>query len=106
MPSGDVYSKGNRATGCAEANPSGLLHCCKILLFVKVLHADATEKHQNNQQVDQAPKTEVAQEDLDWQIIYRTVSSWHLWPSKKRYRDRLMTTIIHEHGVVGSAINL
>ncbi|GAB0205808.1 hypothetical protein GRJ2_003046400 [Grus japonensis] len=43
-------------------------------LVVKVRHVDAhipksraTEEHQNNQQVDQAGKTEVAQVDLDWQ---------------------------------------
>ena len=41
---------------------------------VKVLHVDAhipksraAEEHQNNHQVDQAAKTEVAQVDLDWQ---------------------------------------
>jgi len=43
-------------------------------LVVKVHHVDAlipkvqaTEEHQNNQQVDQASKTQVSQEDLDWQ---------------------------------------
>ncbi|KAK4806879.1 hypothetical protein QYF61_012600 [Mycteria americana] len=43
-------------------------------LAVKVCHVDAhvpksqaTEEHQNNQQVDQAAKIEVAQVDLDWQ---------------------------------------
>ncbi|GAB0207087.1 hypothetical protein GRJ2_003174300 [Grus japonensis] len=43
-------------------------------LVVKVRHVDAhipknlaTEDHQNNQQVDQAAKIEVAQVDLDWQ---------------------------------------
>ncbi|KAK4825180.1 hypothetical protein QYF61_024660 [Mycteria americana] len=43
-------------------------------LFVKVCHVDAhipkswaTEEQQNNQQVDQAAKIEVAQVDLDWQ---------------------------------------
>uniref|UniRef100_A0A493TT22 Uncharacterized protein n=1 Tax=Anas platyrhynchos platyrhynchos TaxID=8840 RepID=A0A493TT22_ANAPP len=43
-------------------------------LAVKVRHVDAhvpknraTEEHQNNQQVDQAAKIEVAQVDLDWQ---------------------------------------
>ncbi|GAB0209002.1 hypothetical protein GRJ2_003365900 [Grus japonensis] len=43
-------------------------------LIVKVRHVDAhvpksraTEEHQNNQQVDQAAKIEVAQVDLDWQ---------------------------------------
>ncbi|GAB0208067.1 ribonuclease H-like [Grus japonensis] len=43
-------------------------------LVVKVHHVDAhvpksqaTEEHQNNQQVDQAAKMEVAQVDLDWQ---------------------------------------
>ncbi|GAB0205083.1 hypothetical protein GRJ2_002973900 [Grus japonensis] len=43
-------------------------------LVVKVRHVDAhvaksraTEEHQNNQQVDQAAKIEVAQADLDWQ---------------------------------------
>lgn len=66
MPCGDVYSKGNSATVCAKANPSGLLHCCKIPLYIKVLHANATEKHQNNQQVDQADKIEMARVDLDW----------------------------------------
>ncbi|GAB0203799.1 hypothetical protein GRJ2_002845500 [Grus japonensis] len=43
-------------------------------LIVKVHHVDAhlpksraTEEHQNNQQVDQAAKIEVAQVHLDWQ---------------------------------------
>ena len=43
-------------------------------LVVKVRHVDAhvpkcrvTEEHQNNHQVDQAAKIEVAQVDLDWQ---------------------------------------
>jgi len=43
-------------------------------LVVKVRHVDAhipkswaTEEHQNNYQVDQAAKIEVAQVDLDWQ---------------------------------------
>ncbi|KAK4832385.1 LOW QUALITY PROTEIN: hypothetical protein QYF61_022240 [Mycteria americana] len=43
-------------------------------LVVKVPHVDAhvpkswaTEEHENNQQVDQAAQTEVAQVDLDWQ---------------------------------------
>ncbi|GAB0207567.1 hypothetical protein GRJ2_003222400 [Grus japonensis] len=43
-------------------------------LIVKVRHVDAhvpksraTEEHENNQQVDQAAKIEVAQVDLDWQ---------------------------------------
>ncbi|GAB0208620.1 hypothetical protein GRJ2_003327700 [Grus japonensis] len=43
-------------------------------IAVKVRHVDAhipksraTEEHQNNQQVDQAAKIEVAQVDLDWQ---------------------------------------
>ncbi|KAK4810543.1 hypothetical protein QYF61_004506 [Mycteria americana] len=43
-------------------------------LVVKVHHVDAhvpksqaTEEHQNNQQVDQAAKMEVGQVDLDWQ---------------------------------------
>ncbi|KAM9590498.1 uncharacterized protein ACIBXB_005758 [Morphnus guianensis] len=43
-------------------------------LVVKVRHVDAhvpksraTEEHQNNQQADQAAKTEVSQVDLDWQ---------------------------------------
>lgn len=41
---------------------------------MKVRHVDAhvpkswaTEEHQNNQQVDQAAKIEMAQVDLDWQ---------------------------------------
>lgn len=32
----------------------------------KSASANATEKHQNNQQVDQADKIEMAQVDLDW----------------------------------------
>jgi len=43
-------------------------------LVVKVHHMDAhipksqaTEEHQNSQQVDQAARIEVAQVDLDWQ---------------------------------------
>jgi len=42
-------------------------------LVLKVHHTDAhipkhcaTEEHQNNEQVDQAARTEVAQVDLDW----------------------------------------
>ncbi|GAB0207599.1 ribonuclease H-like [Grus japonensis] len=53
-----------------KANPVAWLE----KLVVKVHHVDAhvpksraTEEHQNNQQVDQAAKIEVAQVDLDWQ---------------------------------------
>ena len=34
---------------------------------VHVSKSQATEEHQNNQQVDKAAKIEVAQVDLDWQ---------------------------------------
>ncbi|KAM9591252.1 uncharacterized protein ACIBXB_006123 [Morphnus guianensis] len=75
MPYGGGYSNGRRATGSAEVNPSGRLSRPKIeKLVVKVRHVDAhvpksraTEEHQNNQQADQAAKTEVSQVDLDWQ---------------------------------------
>ncbi|GAB0207093.1 hypothetical protein GRJ2_003174900 [Grus japonensis] len=52
-------------------------------LVVKVRHVDAhipknlaTEDHQNNQQVDQAAKIEVAQVDLDWQRKGELFISW------------------------------
>ncbi|KAK4827441.1 hypothetical protein QYF61_017998 [Mycteria americana] len=52
-------------------------------LVVKVHHVDAyipnswaTEEHQNNQQVDQAPKSEVAQVDLDWQHKGELFVAW------------------------------
>ncbi|KAK4827627.1 LOW QUALITY PROTEIN: hypothetical protein QYF61_019837 [Mycteria americana] len=52
-------------------------------LVVKVHHVDAhvpksqtTEEHQNNQQVDQAAKTEVAQVDLDWQHKGELFVAW------------------------------
>ncbi|GAB0192630.1 hypothetical protein GRJ2_001728300 [Grus japonensis] len=52
-------------------------------LVVKVRHVDAhipksraTEEHQNNQQVDQAAKIEVAQVDLDWQCRGELFIAW------------------------------
>ncbi|KAK4814147.1 hypothetical protein QYF61_009066 [Mycteria americana] len=52
-------------------------------LGVKVHHVDAyvpksraTEEHQNNQQVDQAAKMEVAQVDLDWQHKGELFIAW------------------------------
>ncbi|KAK4832245.1 hypothetical protein QYF61_021170 [Mycteria americana] len=52
-------------------------------LVVKVHHVDAhvpksraTEEHQNNQQVDQAAETEVAQVDLDWQRKGELFIAW------------------------------
>ncbi|KAK4832710.1 hypothetical protein QYF61_025171 [Mycteria americana] len=52
-------------------------------LVVKVHHADAhvpksqaTEEHQNNQQVDQAAQIEVAQVDLDWQDKGELFIAW------------------------------
>ncbi|GAB0207698.1 hypothetical protein GRJ2_003235500 [Grus japonensis] len=52
-------------------------------LVVKVRHVDAhiprilaTEEHQNNQQVDQAAKIEVAQVDLDWQHKDELFIAW------------------------------
>ncbi|GAB0175673.1 hypothetical protein GRJ2_000032500 [Grus japonensis] len=52
-------------------------------LVVKVRHVDvhvpksrATEEHQNNQQVDQAAKIEVAQVDLDWQRKGELFIAW------------------------------
>ncbi|GAB0209822.1 hypothetical protein GRJ2_003447900 [Grus japonensis] len=52
-------------------------------LVVKVRDVDAhvpkswaTEEHQNNQQVDQAAKTEVAQVDLDWQPKGELFIAW------------------------------
>ncbi|GAB0207330.1 hypothetical protein GRJ2_003198600 [Grus japonensis] len=64
-------------------------------LVVKVRHVDAhipksraTEEHQNNQQVDQAAKIEVAQVDLDWQHKGELFIAW--WahdPSGHQGRD-------------------
>ncbi|KAK4819239.1 hypothetical protein QYF61_027193 [Mycteria americana] len=52
-------------------------------LVVKVRHVDihvprsqATEEHQNNQQVDQATEIEVAQVDLDWQHKGELFIAW------------------------------
>ncbi|KAK4828801.1 hypothetical protein QYF61_000858 [Mycteria americana] len=52
-------------------------------LVVKVHHVDAhvpnsraTEEHQNNQQVDQAAKIEVAQVGLDWQHKGELFIAW------------------------------
>ncbi|XP_072706101.1 uncharacterized protein [Ciconia boyciana] len=52
-------------------------------LVVKVRHVDAhvpkgqaTEEHQNNQQVDQAAQIEVAQVDLDWQHKGELFIAW------------------------------
>ncbi|GAB0209821.1 hypothetical protein GRJ2_003447800 [Grus japonensis] len=52
-------------------------------LAVKVRHVDAhvpksraTEEHENNQQVDQAAKIEVAQVDLDWQPKGELFIAW------------------------------
>ncbi|KAK4810590.1 hypothetical protein QYF61_007327 [Mycteria americana] len=52
-------------------------------LVVKVRHVDAhvpksqaTEEHQNNEQVDQAAKIEVAQVDLDWQQKGELFIAW------------------------------
>lgn len=71
----------------------------------KSASANATEKHQNNQQMDQADKIEMAQVDLDWWIIYRTVGPWHPWPSRKKethlqrwtsdHRVALAWTLLH-----------
>ncbi|KAK4828301.1 hypothetical protein QYF61_025313 [Mycteria americana] len=41
-----------------------------------VLKSRATEEHQNNQHVDQAAKTEVAQVDLDWQHKGELFIAW------------------------------
>ncbi|GAB0208828.1 hypothetical protein GRJ2_003348500 [Grus japonensis] len=64
-------------------------------LVVKVRHVDAhipksraTEEHQNNQQVDQAAKIEVAQVDLDWQHKGELfIARWAHDPSGHQGRD-------------------
>ncbi|KAK4810971.1 hypothetical protein QYF61_014443 [Mycteria americana] len=64
-------------------------------LVVKVHHVDAhvpmsraTEEHQNNQQVDQAAKIEVAQVDLDWQQKGELfIAQWAHDPSGHQGRD-------------------
>ncbi|KAK4806926.1 hypothetical protein QYF61_012647 [Mycteria americana] len=64
-------------------------------LVVKVHHVDAhvpksqaTEEHQNNQQVDQAAKIEVAQVDLDWQHKGELfIARWAHDPSGHQGRD-------------------
>ncbi|GAB0209112.1 mitochondrial enolase superfamily member 1 [Grus japonensis] len=64
-------------------------------LLVKVRHVDAhvpksqaTEEHQNNQQVDQAAKIEVAQVDLDWQRKGELfIARWAHDPSGHQGRD-------------------
>ncbi|GAB0209389.1 mitochondrial enolase superfamily member 1 [Grus japonensis] len=69
----DVWSPIRRVTETAEGEGKKK-PVCREKLVVKVHHVDAhipksraTEEHQNNQQVDQAAKIEVAQVDLDWQ---------------------------------------
>ncbi|KAK4819475.1 hypothetical protein QYF61_004701 [Mycteria americana] len=75
-------------------------------LAVKVRHVDAhirkgqaTEEHQNNQQVDQAAKTGVAQVDLDWQHKgHQGRDATYRW-ARDREVDLTMDTIaqvIHE----------
>ncbi|GAB0209276.1 hypothetical protein GRJ2_003393300 [Grus japonensis] len=68
-------------------------------LVVKVCHVDAhvpksraTEEHQNNQQVDQAAKIEVAQVDLDWQQRIESDNGTHFW-------NNLIDTWAKEHGI-------
>ncbi|KAK4806821.1 LOW QUALITY PROTEIN: hypothetical protein QYF61_005617 [Mycteria americana] len=64
-------------------------------LVVKVCHlgahvpkSQATEEHQNNQQVDQAAKIEVAQVDLDWQHKGELfIARWAHDPSGHQGRD-------------------
>ncbi|GAB0206633.1 hypothetical protein GRJ2_003128900 [Grus japonensis] len=64
-------------------------------LVMKVHHVDAhvpksraTEEHQNNQQVDQAAKIEVAQVDLDWQHKGELfIARWAHDPSGHQGRD-------------------
>ncbi|GAB0207529.1 hypothetical protein GRJ2_003218600 [Grus japonensis] len=64
-------------------------------LVVKVRHVDAhvpksqaTEEHQNDQQVDQAAKIEVAQVDLDWQPKGELfIARWAHDPSGHQGRD-------------------
>ncbi|GAB0207714.1 hypothetical protein GRJ2_003237100 [Grus japonensis] len=64
-------------------------------LDVQVCHVDAhipknlaTEDHQNNQQVDQAAKIEVAQVDLDWQRKGELfIARWALDTSGHQGRD-------------------
>ncbi|KAK4825191.1 hypothetical protein QYF61_024671, partial [Mycteria americana] len=67
-------------------------------LFVKVRHVDAhvpkspaTEEHQNNQQVDQAAKIEVAQVDLDWQHKGELFIAW--WAHDTSGRQRRDATL-------------
>ncbi|KAK4824397.1 hypothetical protein QYF61_014057 [Mycteria americana] len=54
---------------CPGREPVVHLICHKkyVHLDARVPKGWATEEHQNNQQVDQAAKSEVAQVDLDWQ---------------------------------------
>lgn len=71
------YRNRSRVTGSTELNSSELWQNIAAWvknLVVKVPHVDAhvpksraTEEHQNNQQVNQVAKTEVAQVALDWQ---------------------------------------
>lgn len=58
------YSNGSKATGSAEANPSGLPHCAKILLpkqrIWSLKYATSMLRYARvNQQVDQAAETEL-----------------------------------------------
>ncbi|KAK4810570.1 hypothetical protein QYF61_004533 [Mycteria americana] len=81
MPCGDGYSNGSRTNWQRGGKPIWAAALWQDIaaqvenLVVKVHHVDAhvpksqaTEEHQNNQQVDQAAKMEVAQVDLDWQF--------------------------------------
>ncbi|GAB0210208.1 hypothetical protein GRJ2_003486600 [Grus japonensis] len=75
-------------------------------LVVKVRHVDAhvpksraTEEHQNNQQVDQAAKIEVAQVDLDWQRKGELfIARWAHDPSGHQGRDATYRWA-HDRGV-------
>ncbi|KAK4811357.1 hypothetical protein QYF61_027586 [Mycteria americana] len=45
-------------------------------VYAHIPKSQATEEHQNNQQVDQAAKIEVAQVDLDWQHKSELFIAW------------------------------
>ncbi|XP_075302900.1 uncharacterized protein LOC142365714 [Opisthocomus hoazin] len=101
-------------------------------LVVKVRHVDAhvpksraTEEHQNNQQVDQAAKIEVAQVDLDWQhkvgelargrfIIAQehtghqagTLDLKDAFKSSMRYLEQMQNQLLPEYGISSANLSI
>ncbi|KAK4827541.1 hypothetical protein QYF61_018885 [Mycteria americana] len=74
MLCGGGYSNGSRATGTWAAKLWQDIAAQVENLVVKIHHVDAhvpkscaTKEHQNNEQVDQAARIEVAQVDQDWE---------------------------------------